>query len=335
MPNTNQDLSQDSTLEDKYLSDYIKSVATSVPSSAPENFPQEARSSAGPDAAFSGGSNRVKVDKIADPNYTPLSLESMPSGALFYQNDMDIRIRSATVAEIENYSAVEMAAAKNPTLELINLMSSCTKVVFAKSAGSWRSISLADMMYVVLKIRDLTFINKKHLVSPYYDEATGTEGNIEICEQHFEYYSMPEALEPYYSVEEKCFVFETNFGKTIRMAPPTCGVLSSFAEYTRERSKAKRTPNLTFLKVAQFMYPGRDHVDAKEIESAERAFSNPALTSVEELSLVNHAAGLMEFGIKGLRKVVDGVEIRTELTFPDGPGAIFFIPDPFANLIKK
>lgn len=276
--------------------------------------------------------NQIKTDKIHDINYRPIRLEELPSGGLFYREDMEIMVKPAKTEEIEQYSSMDPANFYSVTEEMIRMVAACTKVRYSDGAGTYKDIRDVDRLYLIFYIRDLTFQNRHKLEIPYHDEEVGEEGMVEVCRDNFEMIVMDEEVEPYYSEDRRCFYFNSIFGEYF-LAPPTIGIQTSFFEYIKDKLKKKRKLNMAMLKIIPFTLWDRNSIKIEEIEKLEVKFKN---LTPEEFTFLNQICSCMNFGIKGLRHFTEsGTEVHTDIIFSNGATDIFSIPGKFDKFIKK
>lgn len=277
-----------------------------------------------------------KLEKIAKHvnlnDYSPISIEELPTGGRFYQPDMEILIRSAKTVEIEQYSTMQQDNFISVSEELTNLLASCTRVRYSGRVGSYKDIRDADKLYIIFMIRDLTFQNRNKLEIPFYDKDSNSEGMVEVCRENFDLYEMDEELEDFYSEDERCFVFPTQTVE-YKLAPPSIGIQLSFFEQLKEKGKNKQKMDLATFKIIPFLLRDKNNVDIETIDKLAEKLKNFTL---DEFSFLNAVCEKMIFGIKGLKHYTEaGVEVQSPLTFPNGFPSIFLISNPIANFIKK
>ena len=95
----------------------------------------------------------------------------------------------------------------------------------------------------------------------------------------------------------------------------------------------KRKPNLSFLKIIPFLLHDRTSITIEGIKTKLEEFQKMDDVSFQFL---NSAVEKMSFGIKELvKKCSCGLEVHSDMIFPDGPSAIFVIHDAFDQFIKE
>ena len=112
---------------------------------------------------------RVQLnDRIEDPeierikssmNYVNIPLDTLPSQGLFYPEGTRISIRAARVGEIREFSIINEEDPKDIRDKMTYIVSQCTKVYYGNTPGHYKDLLEDDRLVLVLKIRELTFIN--------------------------------------------------------------------------------------------------------------------------------------------------------------------------------
>ena len=98
-----------------------------------------------------------RVGRLRDFHNVPL--DCLPSLGRFYPDNTRISIRAARVDEIREFSAIDETDIKDVTDKLTYMVSQCVKVYYGNVPGSYRDLLAADRIVLVLKIRELTFLD--------------------------------------------------------------------------------------------------------------------------------------------------------------------------------
>ena len=96
-----------------------------------------------------------RIQELA--GHIKLNLSELPSGGRFYRKDFEIAIRAARVNEIRDFSTIDETNMKDIDEKVNSLLVSCTKILYGSQRGSYKDILEEDRIYVILKIRELTF----------------------------------------------------------------------------------------------------------------------------------------------------------------------------------
>lgn len=271
-----------------------------------------------------------------DLEYINVDIHSLPLG-IFYKDGTQIKIRAAKVEEVQAYSIVDDNNFVDITEKMNLLLSSCVRFINPdKSQGSYKDIKDGDRMYLIFQIRELTFQT---------GPALSKEVECEHCRHEFpiiyrttsnsQYpktlvnHKFPEKLSKYWNKNLKCFEFNIN-GVNYKMAPPTIGVQESFFEDIKKKVEEnhKRNPNVSQMKLLQFLLWDRNYISAEGIKAKEDEIKK---LNMETFQILNSAVDNMVFGMSELTQKCPncGGEVHSEVTFPNGATSLFVIPDFF------
>ena len=91
--------------------------------------------------------------------YLNVPLETLPSGGKFYPENTRISIRAARVSEIREFSTIDEDDAKDVADKMTYIISQCCKIYYGNTPGHYKDIIVADRIVLILKIRELTFVD--------------------------------------------------------------------------------------------------------------------------------------------------------------------------------
>jgi len=269
-----------------------------------------------------------------DLNYINIDLSALPLG-IFYRHGFKIKIRSAKVSEVQAYSVVDDQNFLDVTEKMNQLISSCVRVELPSGQkGSYKDIKDGDRLSIVFMIRELTFQSGNSLAKEVTCSHCQNEFSIPFratsngkFPKTFESHEMNEKLINYYNEHEKIFEFKIGDG-VFKLAPPTIGIQEIFYENIKDKVNNKKTPNVSFLKIIPFLLHDRITITEDGIKAKELEFKRYDMTTFQVL---NHAVDLMVFGLKGLKYECSecGMEVHTDMTFPDGASSLFVVSNPF------
>jgi hypothetical protein len=277
-----------------------------------------------------------------DLNYTNIDLSSLPMGD-YYKDGTKIKIRAASVGEIQSFAVVDDKNFIDITEKMNLVLSACIRLSFSDgSIGSYKDIKDGDRMYLIFQIRELTFQQGPALSKKVDCESCNHEFSMIYRTTKSQQYpktifshDRPEKLEKYYDKTDKCYVFKIPNSKgtkvEYRLSPPVIGVQECF--FTDIRTKVeenqKRNPNVSQMKLLQFMLWDRNYISPEGIKEKEDEIKN---YDMKTFQILNSAVNILsEGGIKDLEQKCPncGVEVHSELTFPDGASSIFVVSDFF------
>lgn len=269
-----------------------------------------------------------------DLNYINIDLSALPLG-IFYKNGFMIKIRSAKVSEVQAYSVVDDQNFLDVTEKMNQLISSCVRVELPSGKkGSYKDIKDGDRLSIIFMIRELTFQSGNSLAKEVTCNHCQNEFSIPFratsngkFPKTFESHEMDENLKKYYNEYDKVFEFKIGDG-VFKLAPPTIGIQEVFYEDIKTKVNEKKTPNVSFLKIIPFLLHDRINISAEGIKAKELEFKR---YDMKTFQVLNHAVDLMVFGLKGLKYECSecGMEVHTDMTFPNGASSLFVISNPF------
>lgn len=279
--------------------------------------------------------NKIKsnASMVSDLHFFTFDVKELPCG-IFYPPGTTIQVRAAEVKEIQAYSMVDDNNFYDIVEKMNEMLASCVRIKYLDGkVGSYMELRDPDRYYVIFLIRELTFQSGSSLTT----NATCTCGQdcqIELKRNHFLNYEVNDKIKKYFDPQTYSFRFTTKTGETYFMAPPTIGLQKSFTEYIIKENAEKKKPNLAFLKIIPFLLHDRTSITLDGIKAKLSEFQKMSDISFQFL---NSAVQKMTFGVESLKKDcnVCGLEVRTDMIFPDGPSAIFIIHDAFDQFIQE
>jgi len=265
--------------------------------------------------------------------YLKIPVESLPSQGLFYPSGVEISIRAARGEEIKHWSTMndEDIAQISRTDDILNYMiERCCLVKFPGRAGNaWQDLKSVDRFYILLAIKDFTFIKgENQLMVPYAEGA-----DIPVTKEMVDFIEIPEEIAEFYSFDEKCFIFEVN-GHTIKMHIPSLGVNAWLKNYAINKNNSREPYDQDFLNFAPMLI--RDYKNLSQ-RAYEEFVSETQLWGVDEWSIVSYVTNLLSSATEPKIKYVDegGNEKQIPLTFRGGIRAIFVISDPLRAIRRS
>jgi hypothetical protein len=277
-------------------------------------------------------SNQGGVSRSSELKYLSFDVLDFPCGQ-FYPPGTTFMIRAAEVKEIQAYSMVDDNNIHDIIEKMNDMLTHCVRVKYANGEfGTYLDVRDPDRFFLIFSIRELTFQKGNNLAS----NATcgcGEEVSIDLLRKNFLFHQTKEELRNYFSGSEGCFVFELSNGETYKLAPPKIGLQKAFTEYILKQSAAKKKINLSFLKIIPFLLYDRKSITEEGIDKKLAEFVN---MSNDTFQFLNEAVGMLSYGISGLvGKCGCGMEVHSEMIFPNGASGIFVISGAFDKFIKK
>jgi hypothetical protein len=271
--------------------------------------------------------------RLTDLQFLSFDIKDLPCGK-FYPTGTTLMVRAAQVREIQSYSMVDDNNFYDIIEKMNDMLQACVRLKYPDGKmGTYLDIKDQDRLYIIFLIRELTF-QQGNALAVTIKCTCGAENQIELVRKNFRFHQIDEKLDRFYNKGRNSFVFTTTNNKEFELTPPNIGLQKAFAEYIIKENNEKRVPNLAFLKIIPFMLNGRTNITYEGIKAKLKEFEGMDDISFQFL---NAAVGKMTFGIKELVKNCHacGVEVRTEMTFPNGASGIFVVHDAFETFIKE
>lgn len=261
-------------------------------------------------------------------------MDELPSRGRFYPLNAKIQIRSAKVNEIRHWSTLNERDLFDIEDKLNYILQNCTRVSVEGKSLSWKDIREEDKIFILLKIRDLTFPEPEaRLQFKKKCSECGTELTIEIKADKFSLNEIPENINKYYSEEERCFVIHTKSSGVIRMAPPSVGVMKVVADYVNNKRKNDEGWDKAWIQLVPYLTIDWRGFKEKDIFDGEVDFKG---WDTIKYNTIYNLAENMKIGVKP--NIIHtchecGSEVATRVDFPGGIKTLFMLSDISGELL--
>lgn len=246
------------------------------------------------------------VKKQSDLEWTSIPTSILPC-SYFYPVGTDILIRAATVKEIQSYSMIDEKNIIDVFEKVNDILENNVQVRLADGEKKLCTYLFDnDKWFVLHIIRDLTFPNKPQLYTKVNDIK------IPLGKETFYFHEISKDIANSYNTNTKRFEFENG----IKLAPPTIGIQKAFMKYIFETTKQGEKLNMSFIKIAPFMYPGRVSLSLEDVKKALVEYENNM--DMDKFLFLDEKIKLMNFGIKGVRANTGEGEVLSDDVFPRG-----------------
>ena len=268
-----------------------------------------------------------RVDRLRD--YHNIPLDCLPSLGRFYPDNTQISIRAARVDEIREFSAIDENDIKDVTDKLTYMVSQCVKVYYGNVPGSYRDLLAADRIVLILKIREITFLDGMSSIKlPVPANACETAGckpqdNIIFNSTKLNFTTPAPEIEKYYDSVNKCYNVRTKSFGVITLFPPTIGVTSIVTNWIVEQAKEEKKIEAALTEILQYLVGNWRKLNSKSIFNILGELST---WSTEKFTLVYRLIEKINIGIEFELKdrcETCGGEITVPITFPDGYKSLF------------
>lgn len=282
----------------------------------------------------------VNMDRFKQPEakdadvvlgYHSIPMDTLPSAGMFYVEGTELSIRSAKVAEIRHFSTMDENNILDVDEKLNAILESCTRVTSKNKRMSYKDLLEEDRFFLILSIRDLTFPEPESQLSVDHTDKKGNSHKIEVAKDNFTYFKVPENLDKYYDRDERTFLIETKSFGTIRMAPPTIGIMQKMTAYIKDRQEKNQNVDQSVLQIMPYMlseWRGFTDNDIFKFEIEMNSWSN------KKYSLIYKLAEQMKVGIKPDMRVQIGDDWEdVPIGFRDGIKSLFIVQDIAGELL--
>ena len=287
------------------------------------------------------GLGRVNMDsfgpEIARPSdevlgWHVLDLEDLPSKGKFYPADTIIKIRSAKAAEIRHFSTMDENNYIDMEEKLNSIVESCAQFNAGDKRMSYKDILEEDRIILLLSIRDLTFPEPENkLMLKGKTEKTKKTVDIELAVKNLIPTVIDEEIEKYYSSKERTYVIKTRSAGTIRMKPPTIGVMQEITQYLKDRQEKDQDFDKAFIQVLPYMQSDWRTLNLNKIFQMEVEYKG---WDEKKFMIVYRLAERMKIGVQTeLETTFDGESAKAPLDFPGGIKSLFIISDLAGELL--
>ena len=287
------------------------------------------------------GLGRVNMDgftpEVAAPSdhllgWHVLDLETLPSLGKFYPANTVIKIRSARAAEIRHFSTMDENNYIDMEDKLNAIVESCSQFTAGDKRLSYKDILEEDRIIILLSVRDLSFPEPENkLMLKGKTEKTKKSVDIELSVKNLVPSIIDEEIERYYSSKMRTYNIKTRSAGTIRMKPPTIGVMQEVTAYLKDRQEKDQDFDKAFLQVLPYMQADWRGLNLNKIFKMEMEYKG---WDEKKFMLVYRLAERMKIGVQTqLETTFDGEIAKAPLDFPGGIKSLFIISDLAGELL--
>lgn len=268
-----------------------------------------------------------RIGRLRDYHNVPLNC--LPSLGRFYPDNTQITIRAARVDEIREFSAIDENDIKDVSDKLTYMVSQCVKVYYGNIPGSYRDLLAADKIVLILKIREITFLDGmssiKLPVPANACETVGckTQDSVIFNSTKLNFTKTKPEIEKYYDSVNKCYNIKTKSFGIITLFPPSIGVTTILSNWVVEQAKDGKKFDAALTEILQYLVGNWRRLNSNYIFNILGEMST---WSTEKFVLVYRLIEKIDIGIEFELKdkcETCGGEITVPITFPDGYKSLF------------
>lgn len=258
-----------------------------------------------------------------------IPLDCLPSLGRFYPDNTRISIRAARVDEIREFSAIDENDIKDVTDKLTYMVSQCVKVYYGNVPGSYRDLLSADRIVLILKIREITFLDGMSSIKlPVPANACETYGckpqeTVIFNSTKLNFTTPSPEIEKYYDSVDKCYHIKTKSYGDITLFPPSIGVSSIVTNWIVEQAREEKKIDASLTEILQYLVGDWRRLNSKSIFNILGELST---WDTQKFTLVYRLIEQINIGIEfELKERCEtcGGEITVPISFPDGYKSLF------------
>jgi hypothetical protein len=274
--------------------------------------------------------NDPELKRITDTmGYINIPLDCLPSQGRFYPENTRISIRATRVGEIREFSIIDEEDPKDIRDKMTYIVSQCTRVYFGATPGHYKDLLEDDRIVLVLKIRELTFIDGQSSIKiPVPEGACSTIGchpqeTVDFNSSKLKFRKPSEKLERYYDPIARCYNVQTKKYGVITLYPPTIGVTTVIADWIRKQQAENKKLDVALIDILPYLIKDWRGLTDKQVFAK---ITELAGWTAEKFSLVLRLKEEINVGIEfEITEVCAqcGGELKIPVTFPDGFRSLF------------
>lgn len=274
--------------------------------------------------------NDPELKRITDTmGYINIPLDCLPSQGRFYPENTRISIRAARVGEIREFSIIDEEDPKDIRDKMTYIVSQCTRVYFGSTLGHYKDLLEDDRIVLVLKIRELTFIDGQSSIKiPVPEGACSTischpQETVDFNSSKLKFRKPSEKLEKYYDPIARCYNVQTKKYGVITLYPPTIGVTTVIADWIRKQQAENKKLDVALIDILPYLIKDWRGLTDKQVFAK---ITELAGWTAEKFSLVLRLKEEINVGIEfEITEVCAqcGGELKIPITFPDGFRSLF------------
>lgn len=197
----------------------------------PKEKPKRQQPTNRKEAALFDESTQRMERNLTRGSWVNVPLDELPSMGRFYPEDTVINIKPATVAEIRDYSQIDVSNAKDVMDRLNNIVSKCAQIIVNGKQQSYKSILECDKMMLIFHIRCATFTDGLSVINIPIPKGTcpnpscdgPKEIKLDLNMIGFKGHDDDSIIAKYYDEKQKAFVVRTKRYGSFALYPPTIG----------------------------------------------------------------------------------------------------------------
>lgn len=253
-----------------------------------------------------------------------LPTADLPTKGMFYPEGTEIAIRSATSGEIRHWSTLNDSDPSAMDDMLNYVLERCCTMKGPAGTGSWKDIKEVDRFYILLAIREYTFINGDNNLQVNVTESK----KMDVTKDMVDYINFDDSILRYYNPEKRCFSIKLKNGASFDATIPSVGVTNFLKNYINRKSNSQESIDTDFALFAPFIildWRGLNDLTYEKLVIESNSWSE------YHISALVYIKDQFASSINPVIRYVDegGAERTVPLNFQGGIKSILLVSNPF------
>jgi hypothetical protein len=259
--------------------------------------------------------------------WQPIKSSELPTKGIFYPADTQFAIRSASVAEIKHWSTLNDMDISAIDDMLNYVIERCVTIKTGNPFSSWKDIKEVDRFYLLLAIRELSFIKGENQLQVKLSETK----KINVTKEMIDYINIEGKLMDYYDETLRCFVLKFKSGRELKIDIPSVGITSFLKNYILRKKQAQESFDEDFINYAPFVI--REWRGLNDTTYRQYVMDSEAWDKAQ-ISMLYQIRQMLMDTVDPMIKYLDegGMERTAPLNFQGGIKSVLLVSDPFAEL---
>lgn len=247
------------------------------------------------------------ISGAGDAGWKNVPLENLQTKGLFYEDDIEVTIKSASVGEIRQWSTIDENDYVDVDDKLNLIIEKCVRIRKKGDESrflSWKDLKEIDRFYLAFLIHELTFPNgeNKLMMTFKCNQACAGDGNymekVKLESYMLNLFQFTEEVMKYYSPSDKCFVLnDVRIGKPQKMYIPSLGVSQKVKAYIRTKQQNNAYLDKAFVRIVPFILEKYQAINDAELDRLQQE----SLTwNRDKFLLISSFISSLEKGARGL-----------------------------------
>lgn len=269
-----------------------------------------------------------EMENLNQVGWQTIPTDDLPTKGMFYAEGTTVTIRSATSQEIRHWSTLQEDDLSTLDDMLNYVLERCSAVKTPNGKGSWKDVKEIDRFYILLAIREYTFVQGENQLQV----KTSETNTLTVTKDMIDFITFDDNLMKYYDQTKRCFSLKFKSGNVIEISIPSVGVTNFLKKYIQRKQQMQQLIDTDFVTFAPFVI--KDWRGLSDL-SYEQMVIESNKWSIGEISVLTKLKDMFADTVNPVVKYTDdgGVEQIAPLNFLGGIKSIFLISDPFGELV--